>query len=242
MKTWLAALAALFVSANGAAAMVGASEAGGPLERHVVMLLKRDAQGAGFCSAVLLDDRTLLTAAHCVGRPQDLRAHFRADGKPVMLDVAAVATHPDYRADALKTRARSVDLALVRLATPLPARYEAANLSRDARFDVGARLRVAGYGVTREGAGETGGQFRSALLAVRAPLGAILVWLQAPDGGRQGACTGDSGGPIFTTNGEIAAITAWSTGPNGKGCGGITQGALVAPQRSWIDKVRAGWR
>ena len=56
-----------------------------------------------------------------------------------------------------------------------------------------------------------------------------------------GACQGDSGGPMAAGD-AVVAITSWSTAAGGQGCGGITQGILVGPQRAWIDQTLAGWK
>jgi len=51
-----------------------------------------------------------------------------------------------------------------------------------------------------------------------------------------GACTGDSGAPVF----EAAALAmigmvSWSTGPNNSGgCGGLTGVTPLAAYRAWI--------
>jgi hypothetical protein len=67
----------------------------------------------------------------------------------------------------------------------------------------------------------------------------ILLWSRGT--GAVGACQGDSGGPM--ASGEaVVAITSWSTAAQGQGCGGLTQGILVAPQRAWIDQTLAGWK
>jgi hypothetical protein len=49
-----------------------------------------------------------------------------------------------------------------------------------------------------------------------------------------GACTGDSGAPVFA-NGAIIGVVSWSTGPrNAAGCGGLTGVTPLALYRSWI--------
>lgn len=206
------------------------------------MVLKRSGRAAGFCTGVVLSERVVLTAAHCVSGAPDTKLHWRGvDGAPILVEVERVAMHPEYRPNAPATRERSVDLALVRAARPLPARFDAATLSTRAGLSLGERVRVGGFGVTQEGAGDTSGVFRTAELRVRAPLSRLLGWAESGDARRLGACTGDSGGAMIDATGEVVGIVAWSTGQGRRGCGGVTQSILVAPQRVWIDRVIAGW-
>ena len=246
MKLGIGALAfAAALCVHDAKALVGASSDGGAFAPHVVMVLKSSTRGAGagICSGVVVARDIVLTAAHCVGLAGETRVHFRGDGgEPVLLSVAAVATHPQYRANAARTRERSIDLALVRSATPLPARFHPAPLDAGRAISVGDRFRIAGFGVTRERVGPSAGVLRAGTLAARAPLSAILLWAEDPERGGFGACEGDSGGPVFTEAGDtVVALVDWAEGANGKGCGKLTQGALVAPQRGWIDAVSRGW-
>lgn len=101
-------------------------------------------------------------------------------------------------------------------------------------------MTAAGYGVAREGDGRSTGTFRSADLAVVEPYGVsrILVWMQGEPG--IGVCTGDSGGPVVA-GGRVFALTSWSTGTKGRGCGRYSQGVLLGPQRDWIDRTLRVW-
>ena len=56
-----------------------------------------------------------------------------------------------------------------------------------------------------------------------------------------GACSGDSGGPIFGADSSVVALTVWAEGAGKAGCGALTQGLLIAPQRGWIDGVMKSW-
>jgi secreted trypsin-like serine protease len=226
-----------------APALVGASAPGGALSSAVVMVLNRWAGGAGFCSGIVVAQNIVLTAAHCLAAPKDMRIHFRDEsGQPVLVDIEANAVHPLYRAEAQKTRERSIDLALLRTALPLPTRFRAVTLDDGTAIAVGSRFRVAGFGVTQEGAGTSAGELRVGLLAARAPLSPILLWAGDPAHAGTGACTGDSGGPIFAATSDIlVAVVDWATGTGPHHCGDITQAALVAPQRGWIESVLRGW-
>jgi hypothetical protein len=243
---WLRLLAGVgfYAMASPALSLVGPSSEDRSLAAHVVMVLKRGVDRAGFCTGVVVAPQVVLTAAHCVTAIRDMRIHYRDDsGQPVFVEVRAVATHPGFRADALTRRVASIDLALVQTQTPLDARFSPADLDDASAVVVGQPLRIAGYGVGREGEGATAGVLRSAALQVRAPLSAILLWAEDPSGQGSGGCTGDSGGPIFSGDGaKVLAITTWSAGTAGRHCGAVTQGPLIAPQRAWIDSVLKRWR
>jgi secreted trypsin-like serine protease len=53
-----------------------------------------------------------------------------------------------------------------------------------------------------------------------------------------GACTGDSGAPVFRDLGAgpaVIGVVSWSTGPNlSDGCGGLTGVTPLARYRAWI--------
>ena len=234
------ALAAASPAAN---AIVGPSQTGGPLEPHAVMLLKTTGGASGFCTGIVVSARAILTAAHCVTGAANMRVHYRdAAGAPVLKPVSAVAVHPGYVADGKQRRVVTIDMALVLAAEPLGGRFAPARLSDGEAFAAGDALTLAGFGLGREGEAKSSGVFRHAAITVRAPLSKLLLW--AHDAGRKGtgACTGDSGGPIFSAaSGAVLAITAWADGDPRHLCGDLTQGVLVAPQREWIDGVLKGW-
>jgi hypothetical protein len=225
-----------------AEALVGPSKTGSALAPHVVMVLKRSKSGSGFCSGVAIGRDAVLTAAHCVTGAADLRVLPGPGGQADLMEIAAIATHPEFRPDAVRTRQRSIDLAIVRTKKPLPSGILATRLADASAIAVGSRFRIAGYGVAVEGDERTAGRLREGLLAARSPLSSILLWAQDATAKGGGACTGDSGGPIFAEDStEVVAITAWATGEGKRQCGLLTQATLVAPQRQWIDGVLASW-
>lgn len=261
---WRMALGvALGAVAGEAAAVVGGVEDTGALSRAAVMVLS---SRGGMCSAVVVARDAVLTAAHCAGTTGsagsagatdaggaggaagriEYRVHFRDEaGAPVLISPAAIAVHPGYAADAVAARRPSVDLALLRLPEPLPARFEAATLAA-ASPGAGSTLVLGGYGVLREGDARSTGTFRSAKLAVTEPYGPsrILVWLK---GDNTGACLGDSGGPVAIRSPDgadtVVAVTAWAKGPRkgGRDCGDLSQAVRLGPERDWIDRTLAAW-
>ena len=55
-----------------------------------------------------------------------------------------------------------------------------------------------------------------------------------------GACTGDSGAPVFRTAGgrpAIVGVVSWATGPaNSAGCGGLTGVTPLTRYRDWVTE------
>ena len=229
------ALAALTgpASTGPAIAVVGGAEADGAAAGAVMVLSAR----GGVCTGIVLAPNAVLTAGHCAAGGEH-RVHYKDGAEPVLAALSGLVVHPSYDAGAVAGRRTSVDLALLRTAAPLPARFVAQRLSA-APAVAGDTLVLGGYGVARVGDARSTGTFRTASLPVVEPYGRgkILVWLQ---GRGTGACGGDSGGPVTATGG-VVAVAGWARGESGAGCGGLTQGVLVGPQRAWIDGTLQRW-
>jgi hypothetical protein len=234
----LALVAALAAPLAPSRALVGAAPDGRFADR-VAMVLIRGGDSAGFCSALVLSPRILLTAAHCLRPPKDMAVHYRdAGGAAVVIPVDAAVAHPRYRPDAIQARVQSIDLALIRAARPLDPHFVAAAIGDGGPPPIGAPTIVSGYGAAREGDWSSGGTLRSVTLAVREPASTVLIWAADPSGRAAGACNGDSGAPIWSADGETAiAIVAWAQAAHGRGCGGLTQGPLLAPLKGWIEET-----
>lgn len=239
-----AVLLAVGLWPGDAEAIVGAGSDGSSVASHVVMLLNRQGDKAGFCTGIAIAQDIVLTAAHCVPNGAELRIHFPGDpARPVLLPVVGVARNPDYHADAIRTRERSIDLALVHLQTALPDQFTPATLAKASGAKPGDRFVVSGYGVTREGDGSSSGTLHAATLATRAPLSAVLLWAEDPAKAGSGACTGDSGGPVVAEGStDVVALVLWSSGIGKAHCGDLTQSLWLAPHRAWIDRVMQAWR
>lgn len=207
--------------------------------RHTVMVLSKK---GSICSGALVAPNFVLTAAHCVTDGSDNAVHVRdSSGRPIVMMVSEKRLHPNYVPDAIAKRVRSVDLAILKFDEALPPAFVPVSLS-NAMPRAGESVTLAGYGMTDETKRNSTGQFRSVRQSVIEPYGPskILLWLKGDTFGGsdllRGGCHGDSGGPIFYQD-KLVAITSWTTGTKGRDCGEMTQGALIAPQRSWIDSV-----
>ncbi len=225
-----------------ATAMVGgASPAAEGAGRSVVMIL--GSYGTA-CTATAIASDLLLTAAHCVQPGADYKLVDSSQGRePVLKDVARIERDPQFDLKRLFAHLATADVALIKLAEPLPPRIPPVPLVGDgASVAVGDPLVVAGYGVTVRGDGRTGGTVRAATLVVTGVPGSLQIRLFDPNTEGQspglGACAGDSGAPAFRgTDGNLAIIgvVSWSTGPKlSAGCGGLTGITPLVRYRAWI--------
>lgn len=228
LRLSLLALAPLLLTVLPARAIVGGSPAGADMARHVVMIVS---DRGSFCSASVIAPDLLLTAGHCVRRGANYRLLTYASGKPVLSALGSVAIHPQFDAKAYDTRHFTIDLALVKLGAPLSG-YEPLPLAAEAGMD-GESYRIAGFGLTAQDAGKSGGVLRELTLQGALPVSKIQLRLRE-EGGVGGACQGDSGGPVLH-DGLLVGVLASAVGANsGKGCGGMTGVALLGTVLPWI--------
>lgn len=215
-----------------AGAIVGGGPAGSGVAAQTVLIVST--RGASCTGAVLARD-LVLTAAHCVAPAADYAVAVIGDGAPKLVPAARIAVHPRFDAAQFQTRRPTPDIALMKLAEPLPARFAVARLVDAGGLpEKGTSFVVAGFGMTADGAQRSAGTLRTVALQCIGTTGGIMVRLSAPEGGA-GACTGDSGGPAFR-DGALAGVTGWATGPDGsRGCGGVTGVTLVSLHRDWIE-------
>jgi hypothetical protein len=223
--------------------MVGGAQPAPKFAQAVVMLVGPK----GFCSGVAMAHDLVLTAAHCVmpGASYKL-VEFDANRKPILKDIASIAHHPKFDVAAARRHRVTADVALLKFDVPIsrapiplgPASFKVA---------AGDQLLVAGYGLTAPGDGSTGGVVRTAVLTATGQPGTLQIRLMDPATRNQrmglGACTGDSGAPVFANiAGALAVIgvVSWATGPrNADGCGGLTGVTPLVRYRTWIVQQAA---
>jgi secreted trypsin-like serine protease len=242
MRPALAALA-LVLCAAPAAAMVGGAAPAADAKGGASAVLIVGSRGNSCTGAALARD-LVLTAAHCVAPGAEYKlVEFDAARRPTLKDVREVVRHPQFSLAALSGHRATADVALLKLAAPLPARFVPARLSaQPAATQPGGGFLVAGFGVTVRGDGKSGGTLRAARLAATGQPGGLQLRLVDPatrgERAGLGACTGDSGAPVFAEEGgalAIVGVVSWSTGPgNAAGCGGLTGVTPLARYREWI--------
>jgi len=239
MRT-LAVLACSLLALVPAAAMVGgASAPPDAIGRAVVLIV---GSRGNSCSGVALAPDVVLTAAHCVLPGADYKiVEFDAARQPQLRDVASVTAHPKFDLKTMLAHRATADVALLRLAAPLSRANPAALETSSISVSPGDALVVAGYGLAVRGDGRSGGTVRGARLEVTGRPGSLQIRLFDPstrgDAPGLGACTGDSGAPVFRDGAQLVVIgvVSWSTGPrNSDGCGGLTGVTPLTLYREWI--------
>ncbi|MBR1123521.1 trypsin-like serine protease [Bradyrhizobium lablabi] len=240
-------VAAALLSAAPAHAIVGG---GAPstegVARSVVTII---GSRGNFCTGALIAPRIVLTAAHCVQPGAEYRLVDSSSGQPVLQTLRSVAIHPAFKMDAMLAHRATADVALLQLDAPAKAKIPAALGMPNIPIAVGGRFTIAGIGVTLRGDGKSGGTIRVAGLVATGRPGTLQIRLVDPvgQGTRDGlgACTGDSGAPVFEDkpNGPvIVGVVSWSTGPNGSaGCGGMTGVTPLTLYRDWIAQTARQW-
>jgi hypothetical protein len=224
----------------------GASSAEG-IGRAVVTIV---GSRGNFCSGALIAPKLVLTAAHCVQPGAVYKiVEYGADKKPQLRDVLTVSIHPAFNMQAILAHRASADVALLQLEAAPKTRNPATLGAPQVPIAVGGRFTIAGIGVAIRGEGSSGGTIRLAGLVATGQPGTLQIRLVDPvakglrDG--LGACTGDSGGPVFEdgqAGPAIIGVISWSTGPNGSaGCGGLTGVTPLTLYRDWILQTARAW-
>jgi hypothetical protein len=224
----IAFVGALFLNCAPAAAVIGGDLADVTLRRYTVAVRSTK----GLCTGVVLAQDIVLTAAHCTQDAQNVwvggnEGWRDAFGYPVGLSrVAQIVQHPSYSPG----QARSCDLALLKLAKPLPDRFLAA--SPGARFPKqGDGVITTGYGESMENDPSVGTVLRMVLLRVSHVHANYLDLVSAREG-PAGSGRGDSGGPVFTYHG-LNALVEIIVGHRG----GETTAVPIAPNYLWIKET-----
>ncbi len=230
------------LSNTGAMALGGSSVRGNSaLGANLVMVLSRQGNKHGACTGTIVARNIILTAAHCVAGNKEVAIAYPEDGSHVLQRIAAKAINPGF-----SPRARvSIDMALVRLDSDLPARFQPMPVdSGESAHEIGVGRTLAGFGLAAEQDDASAGTLRSARVLVLPKLYPRFLRLGLrPDADLSdfAVCTGDSGGPVIDGGLVVGVVYGREKFGNAESCGTIAQAVRVAPQRGWIDATMRKW-
>ncbi|RYE32157.1 MAG: trypsin-like serine protease [Hyphomicrobiales bacterium] len=206
------------------------------------------------CSGAVIAPEIVLTAAHCLMGGGSisivsLDTRFRARRQMV----AAVLPHPSFVPGTTPRTQPGTDLALLRLAQPLPEDIEPLTLGSG--LWQGETITMAGYGLSAENNKRTARRLRETQLVNAGNYttqNTVKVAVDVENRGEQpgaGACRGDSGGPVLrggARSRDLVGIVSWSSGPlktqTKRICGGFTAITPISDYRSWIAEGTARLR
>ena len=200
------------------------------------------------CSGAVIAPEIVLTAAHCLmGGGSISVVSLDPRFRPRRQMVVAVLPHPTFVPGTTPRTQPGTDLALLRLAQPLPRDIEPLTLGGG--LWQGETVTMAGFGLSAENNKRTARRLRETQLVNAGNYttqNTVKVAVDVEARGETpgaGACRGDSGGPVLrgsTRSRDLVGIVSWSSGPlNTRArriCGGFTAITPVSEYRNWISQ------
>lgn len=213
--------------------------------------------GGNFCSATLIAEQWVLTAAHCIRRPveegegtggstADLQpwmvsffigedATYEGSGEDgVLFDVDSFHVHGEYDEETLYH-----DIALAHLRDPVPSTDATPYALNQEAITVGTEVFWVGYGQSIAADSSSSGIKRSGWGTVTAV--DLLVYSHVPSPAQP--CFGDSGGPAFVTVSDdtfVAGVVSAANASVEEDCTGGGVDTRVDAHIVWIQDTMAG--
>jgi hypothetical protein len=231
--------------------IIGGQDSTGREEFNPFVVALYDSGQGGLCTATILSDQFLVTAAHCVDNadPRMLRVIFGLDiadrGGVVVQSVETYVQSPVWPVRQF-SEFDTGDIAVIKFRGGLPMGYRPARVLTDpSALANGVPVLLAGYGAsgavqTPQGMDHPGaGRLRSVVTSVKNSAYSASEILVEQSAGK-GACHGDSGGPAYVKlNGQLYVWGVTSRGVDDPGdtCGVSAAYTSIPFYWSWISRT-----
>lgn len=208
--------------------------------RTTIALVTFANNNQSICSATILSNDSLLTAAHCVDHePNKIIALFSRDIKTTSPEqkrkVDYFAQHPRWRSlqsQALQPEGRG-DLAVLHFDGGLPDGYNSVHLAPGTLIlQPGTETLLLGYGVNNGSSHLGSGVLRETSTRI---LKRISTTEMLVDGRESSVCFGDSGGPAFISNGSQLLQWGIASAVTNKTC---TQASVHTEIKTYLAWIR----
>ncbi len=184
------------------------------------------------CTAVVVEENFVLTAAHCVEVIEGTFVHFGLDfaaGNAIRRKIKRVIGHPDYCGHCTEDikMGDTADIAIVEYEGSLPLGFHPVKIAEPKDVSPGETITLAGFGANEKG------EYETIMKATEVPLKELGNSEFSTDESKAGSCNGDSGGPAFIQrNGEYQLLGLTSRGD--ARCRQIGIYTMPAKYQDWI--------
>lgn len=221
-----------------------------PDTKYAVLLVIREGNSLKTCTGSVVAKNVILTAGHCARgiEKNQIYAVFHPDmtcasgyNSSMKIQSEDILVHKDYKGD---SSAKS-DLALVKLAAPVPADYPVNRLYDGTSTLSSDDLLMVGYGITSETARDSR-VLRKVNKSFRyeSSIGGANIAFDQRNG-RGGVCSGDSGGPIYAKVGneyKIIGVNSVVAGPKEETvCHNFSIAMYMPYFADWVQQSLQAW-
>jgi secreted trypsin-like serine protease len=210
------------------------ARSGDALASSVVAILTELPEGQSLCTGSILNENSVLTAAHCVdGHTEKMTIVFakniRQSNEYSQRLVTGFVQNPYWKHPNTNTQG---DLAIIHFAGGLPEGYKPVRLAKPTEVvSEGQQVYFLGYGVTNGNSQKGSGILRgttSRIIGEQSPTETIT------DGKKSSVCFGDSGGPAFIKVKNQFVQWGVASSVFNQACNEASIHTNVMPYDSWI--------